>query len=275
MNPSRQDTLTRIERARELLASRPELRSKRRLEAALISEFNTGLRDKTLRELVREAARQAIARPHPTGITNPRNDRERAYNMLVAAHFLPGERSQHREGKINKGSSSNPPEAWEFAKIPAYIVDDNGIRHENNALLAMIRERQEMWDRFAPKTIRMTVAQREVAWRAYVRRWYRNQGLLTKTYLALTKTGKKRRIPSAWDLYERTKKELPPDESWDTPRLGQRGQQPLVSLNKATISQQINNLTRDYINNYSLPASTREKARADRDALYQMLRMAK
>ncbi len=237
MAPRRAETESKIEFAQRLLATSPEFRSKRRLQSALKAQYPTGLRDVTLRRLVGEAKDTAIRNlPAPQGgFQRPKNQRQARYNYLVRHHFLPAPPSLKREGKQTKGTMRKyPPEAWELSKL----------KKNYPALRKMVAERQALWNGFIKRAINMSPEQREKAWRSTVMRFYRMNGYYTKPYLVPQKRGRKVKLPSPWEWYDKIFGGLPPSQQVDTPKSHRRKPQPPPTPDRLNKSARINNLLR-------------------------------
>lgn len=204
--------------------------SRRRMDTILRGKFGTSIGKATFSKFYRErvgAIEQTMEARAPTGYRKPRTRRARIYTQLVQSNFLP----------------------WEARELSSRLRGTKTI-HE---LKVMAAERGRLRNRFLRYAARAGIPARELrrAWEGYVRKWYgdtaiRWQKQWERDQIKKGKQILKRRTKEdlLWKWFGHTRKDLPPDLQYETPRKAQRPRQRFITADQITRDAQINNLRR-------------------------------
>ena len=211
--------------------------SRRRTDIALHAKFREGIGKATYSRLYGERVRQIEEREtRPVGYRKPKTKRQDRYNELVKNHFTPLEA---RELSALRGTK----------KI-----------HE---LSVMAKERTRLYNRFLRRAAGRGYSHTEFQkrWVATVLDWYGKNALRWQKQFERWHKDKGHRVVKKrdmisllWKWFGHTKKELPPDLQYETPRKGRRKQQPVVTVDKVMSSRWINDLQTSIADPNTTPA---------------------
>ena len=202
-------------------------KSRRAITPILVARYGEGIGKTTFANLFAARITHVVQREaaRPVGFKAPRRRKQRLYNDLVRAYFLPGE-------------------ARELASNLKGMKKVHEIR-------VMIAERSRLRKRFVRHAVQEGYTSKEFSrqWHKAVESWYKTAAIKWQIRWEKWHRGrgdrvlKKRDLKSLlWKWFGHTKSELPPDLQYETPKKERRKQQDFVVKDKVQVSRWINEL---------------------------------